>query len=139
MSSENVEFIKGLMGAFGGTDLNADAIRELLPAAIAETCDPEIEFVETPERVDARTYHGHEGALEAWTRWLDQWEEYSAEPQAYEDHGDDVLVIAREQGTGPSGATVGATLFLIFTIRNNKILRYREFYDEDAARAALAG
>ena len=45
MSSENVEFIKGIFSGFDGAD--SDAIREMLPAVIAEICDPEIEFVET--------------------------------------------------------------------------------------------
>jgi ketosteroid isomerase-like protein len=135
MSTENLELIKGMMIAFDGAD--SEALREMLPAAIAETCDPEIEFVETPERVDAQTFHGHEGALEAFNRWLDQWDEYNAEVESFEDHGDDVFVVAREQGRGRSGATVQARLYLIFTIRDGKILRYREFYDEDAARAEL--
>jgi ketosteroid isomerase-like protein len=135
MSTENLELIKGMMTGFDGAD--SEALREMLPAAIAETCDPEIEFVETPERVDAQTFHGHEGALEAFNRWLDQWDEYNAEVESFEDHGGDVFVVAREQGRGRSGATVQARLYLIFTIRDGKILRYREFYDEDAARAAL--
>jgi ketosteroid isomerase-like protein len=135
MSRENVELIKGVFGGFEGAD--SDAIREMLPAVIAEICDPEIEFVETPERVDARTYHGHEGVLEAFNRWLDQWDQYDAEPESFEDHGDEVFVVAREQGRGRSGATAEARLYLIFTIRDDKISRYREFYDENAARAAL--
>jgi ketosteroid isomerase-like protein len=135
MSSENVDLIKGVFTGFEGAD--SKALREMLPAAIAEFCDPEIEFVETPERVDARTYHGHEGALEAFNRWLDQWDEYNAEAESFEDHGDEVLVVAREHGRGRSGATAEARLYLIFTIRDGKVLRYREFYDEDAARAAL--
>jgi ketosteroid isomerase-like protein len=137
MSAENVEMIKGLMNGFEGAD--ADAIREMLPAAIPQFCDPEIEFIETPERVDATTYHGHEGVLEAFSRWLDQWDEYDAEAESFEDHGDDVFVVARERGRGQSGATVEARLYLIYTMRDGKILRYREFYDEDAARAALVG
>jgi ketosteroid isomerase-like protein len=135
MSSENVDLIKGILSAFDGAD--SEALREMLPAAIAETCDPEIEFVETPERVDAQTFHGHEGVLEAFNRWLDQWDEYNAEAESFEDHGDEVFVVAREQGRGRSGATAEARLYLIYTVRDGKIARYREFYDEDAARAAL--
>jgi ketosteroid isomerase-like protein len=137
MSESNVELIKGVLSGFAGAD--SASLREMLPAAIAEICDPEIVFVETPERVDARTYHGHQGALEAFNRWLDQWEEYSAEPESFEDHGEDVFVVAREHGRGHSGATAEARLYLIFTIRDGKVLRYREFYDEDAARATLRG
>ena len=137
MSRENVELIRGMMSGFEGGD--PEAIREMLPAAISEICDPEIEFVETPERVDARNFYGHEGVLEAFNRWLDQWEEYDGEAESFEDHGDDVFVVAREQARGHSGVTVGSRLYLIFTLRNGKITRYREFYDEDAARTALGG
>jgi ketosteroid isomerase-like protein len=137
MSAENVEMIRGLVTGVDGGD--PDAIRAALPALVAEICDPNIEFVETPERVDARTFHGHEGVLQAWNRWLDQWQEYDWEVEGFEDHGDDVFVLAREEAKGKSGATVGAKLFLIFTLRDGKIVRYREFYDEQAARAALSG
>jgi ketosteroid isomerase-like protein len=135
MSSENLELIKGVMTGFEGAD--SDAIREMLPAMVAELCTTDIEFVETPERVDARTYHGHDGVLEAWNRWLDMWDEWGGKAESFEDHGDDVFVVAREQGRGHSGATVGAQLYLIFSFREGKISRYREFYDEQAARAAL--
>jgi ketosteroid isomerase-like protein len=135
MSSENVDLIKGILSAFDGAD--SEALREMLPVLIAEICDPEIEFVETPERVDAQTYHGHEGVLEAWNRWLDQWDDWNGEAESFEDHGDDVFVVAREQGRGRSGASVEARLYLVFTFRDGMITRYREFYDEKAARAAL--
>lgn len=138
MSQENVELIKGVMSSFGGTD-DAAAIREMLSMAVPELCTPDIEFVETPERVDARTFHGHEGVLEAFNRWLDQWDQYGMDAESIEDHGEEVFVVAREQGRGHSGATVGARLFMIFSFRDGKVCRYREFYDGQAARAALAG
>ena len=135
MSAENVELIRGLMTGVEGGD--PAVLREALPALVPQFCDPEIEFVETPERVDARTYRGHEGVLEAFNRWLDQWQEYDWGVDRLEDHGDKVFVVAHEQAKGLSGATVGAQLFLIFTLRESKVFRYQEFYDEDAARAAL--
>jgi ketosteroid isomerase-like protein len=137
VSAENVEFVTGLLSA--GSDLPKEQLLASLPALIRETCDPEIEFIETPERVDATTYRGHEGVLEAFTRWLDQWDEYSTEFERTEDHGDDVLAILREHGRGSgSGASADATLYMLFTMREGKILRYQEFYDEGAARGALA-
>jgi uncharacterized protein len=137
MSSENVELIRGTFSGFDGAD--SDAIREMLPALVPQLCTEDIEFVETPERVDAQTFRGHEGVVEAFNRWLDQWDQYDAEAESFEDHGDEVFVVAREQGRGRSGATAEARLYLIFTIRDGKISRYREFYDEAAARAALEG
>ena len=137
MSTENVELIKGFFSSYEGGD--ADAIRELLPRAVRELCDPEIEVVEAPERLDARTYHGHEGVFEALGRWMEQWDEYDVEPESFEDHGNDVLVVAREKARGGrSGASVSTPIYIIVTVRNGKILRYRGFYDEAAARTALA-
>jgi ketosteroid isomerase-like protein len=137
MSNEDLETVKGLFSAFESG--NPQELRAMLPAAVEQLCDPEIEFVETPERVDARTFHGHQGVLEAFNRWLDQWDRYNAAPESFEDHGDDIFVVAREEGRGHSGATASARLYLIFSFRNGKVRRYREFYDEQAARAALDG
>jgi ketosteroid isomerase-like protein len=137
MSLQNVEVIRSMFESFPAA--NKEQLRAGLPEAIAEFCDPEIEFVETPERVDARTYRGHAGAHEAWERWLENWEEYAFEVDRIEDHGEHVLVVIDERARGRSGASAGARLYAIFTMRGGKILRYREFYDEAAARAVLGG
>jgi ketosteroid isomerase-like protein len=136
MAAENIELVKGIFSAYRG---GASAeIRKVLPEAVREICDPEIELIEAPERLDARTYHGHEGVLEAFNRWLEQWEEYDMEAETFEDHGDDVFVVAHETGRGDrSGASVSTPIYIIVTVRRGKILRYRGFYDEAAARAAL--
>ena len=133
--SANAELVRGIfaMGSIPKQDMLA-----ALPGMIAELCDPEIEFVETPERVDSRTYHGHEGVRQAWVRWLDQWEDYSFELEHLEERGDDVFCVAHEEGRGAgSGASADATLFTIVTFKDGKIRRYREFYDEAAARSAF--
>jgi ketosteroid isomerase-like protein len=60
------------------------------------------------------------------------------EAERFIDYGDDVFVVAREQGRGAtSGATVSARIYLVFTFREGKVLRYREFYDEAAALEAV--
>ena len=82
---------------------------------------------------------GHQGGvLESFERWLDQWDEYGFEAERVIDCGDDVLVVAREHGRGAmSGTTVSARNYWVITIREGKILRYREFYDEAAALEAV--
>ena len=108
-----------------------------LPELIAQTCDPEIEWYEDPQRADARVYRGHSGVRESFERWLDQWDEYGTEAERFVDCGDDVLVVVHEHGRGAiSGATVSARIFIVITLRNGKVLRYREFYDEAAALEA---
>jgi ketosteroid isomerase-like protein len=53
------------------------------------------------------------------------------------DCGDDVLVVGREQVQGAaSGAPMTSRTYAVLTIRDGKLLRYREFYDEHAARQA---
>jgi ketosteroid isomerase-like protein len=137
MSQENVELITGLFGAAAGFD--KAALVAALPQMIPEICDPDIEWIEDPKRADGRIYHGHEGVRESFERWLEDFDEYSFELDAIEDHGDRVLVTAVEHGRGSaSGADVSAHLYTVCTFRDGKLLRYQEFYDEGDARAALA-
>ena len=136
MSRENVEFVKGIFAASGSMD--KQALVAALPELIAATCDPEIEWVEDPERADGRVYRGHEGVRESWEQWLDHWQEWGAELERIVDCGDRVLVVAREQVRGvTSGATASAVNYMVLTFRAGKVLRYQEFYDEAAALEAV--
>jgi ketosteroid isomerase-like protein len=135
MSQENVEFLQGLFA--GAADLDKQALLAALPELIAQTCDPEIEWVEDPQRADRRIYHGHEGVRESWERWLENFEDYGAEVERMIDRGDKVLVIFRERGRGAlSGAPTSQRLFSLFSFREDKIARYEEFTDERTALEA---
>jgi ketosteroid isomerase-like protein len=136
MSRENVEILEGLFAATDGMD--KQALLAALPELIAELCHPDIEWVEDPHRADGQVHRGHEGVRRSWERWLENWDEYEGEPERFIDGGDEVLVVAREQGRGvASGARVSSALFAVFTIRAGKIARYREFYDEQEALEAV--
>jgi uncharacterized protein len=136
VSQENVEFVEGLLAGAGNID--KQALLAMLPEVIAQACDPNIEWVEDPQRADSRVYHGHDGVRESFERWLEQWDEYAGEAERFIDCGDDVLVVGRERGRGrASGASVTSRIFFVYTIRDGKIARYREFYDEHAALKAV--
>jgi uncharacterized protein len=136
MSQENVDLVKGFLGA--GAEMDKQTLLAALPEVIAQTCDPEIEWHEDPQRADASVHRGHGGVLESFERWFDQWDEYGYETEQVIDCGDDVLVVVREHGRGAmSGTTVSARNYWVITIRDGKILRYREFYDEAAAHEAV--
>jgi ketosteroid isomerase-like protein len=136
MSRENVEFVEGLLAI--AEDMDKQAMLDALPELIAQTCDPDIEWVEDPQRADGQVYRGHEGVRQSWERWLEHWEEYGGQAERFVDCGEDVLVVAREQGRGAtSGASVSSRIFAVFTIRAGKIARYQEFYDERAAHEAV--
>jgi ketosteroid isomerase-like protein len=136
MSNQNVEMVEGLFAASASMD--KQALLALLPELIAQTCHPEIEWVEHPDLADRVVHRGHEGVRQSWERWLEQWDEYGFEAERFIDCGDDVLVVTREHGRGlTSGASVSARIYNVFTIRAGKISRYQEFYDEQAAREAV--
>jgi ketosteroid isomerase-like protein len=135
VSQENVDFVKALTTRSEGFD--RDELVAALPAFVEALCDPEVEWIEDPQRADGRVYRGHAGVLESWKLWLDQFDEWGWEAEQIVDCGDDVLVYAREHGRGASsGARVSARIFTVWTIREGKLLRYREFYDEQAALEA---
>jgi ketosteroid isomerase-like protein len=135
VSRENVEFVKAFLEA--GPKMDKATMLAALPVLIPQICDPDIEWMEDPQRADGRVYRGHGGVRESIERWLEQWDRYEVTFDSLVDCGDAVLVVAREHARGArSGADVSSTIYLVITIRDSKILRYQEFYDEQAAREA---
>jgi ketosteroid isomerase-like protein len=136
MSQENVDFVAGIFEAANGMD--KEAMLAALPDMVPQICDPKIEWIEDAQRADSRTYRGHEGVIESWRQWLDVFGEYGLEVERITDCGDDdVFVAMREHGTGAlSEAPVGAGIYAVITVKDDKIRRYREFYDEAAALEA---
>jgi ketosteroid isomerase-like protein len=136
VSKENVAAVRAIFETDATT--SKDAILAAAPQAIPALFHPDAEWIEAPERVDSKTYQGHEGIRDSFERWLEQWGDYRAKAERVEDHGDHVLVVVHESGEGHgSGASTDATVYAVFTFRDGKVSRYREFYDEAAARAAL--
>jgi ketosteroid isomerase-like protein len=135
MSRENVEFVENLYAGAAGMD--RQAMLASLPEIIAQTCDPEIEWIEDPQRADSQVHRGHDGVLRSWERWLQGFDEYSFELERILDCGEHVFVVASEQARGAaSGAAVSSRNYMVMTFRQGKIARYQEFYDEPAARRA---
>jgi ketosteroid isomerase-like protein len=135
MSRANVELVERLFAGAAGSD--KQALLAALPELIFQGCDPEIEWVEDPQRADSRVYRGHAGVRESFEHWLAAFDDYGVDAEQFIDCGDRVLVAGREQGRGAaSGAVVSSRIYAVLTIRNGKLLRYQEFYDERAARRA---
>jgi ketosteroid isomerase-like protein len=135
MSRADVEIVRGLFTGVATTD--KQVLLEALPQIIAQACDPQIEWVEDPARADATIHRGHAGVRKSWEEWLTGFDAYSFEIDDVIDCGDDVLVIGTEHGRGTaSGAAVSSHNYALLTLHDGKILRYREFNDERAARHA---
>lgn len=136
MSEENVAIVRAIFES--DTTTSKQEILKALPELVGGLFHEDAEWVEAPDRVDAKTYRGHVGIRESFERWLDQWEDYRIEALRFEDHDDRVFVAVRESGRGHgSGAVTDATVYSVVTFRNGRIICYREFYDEAAARKAL--
>jgi uncharacterized protein len=134
MSHENVELISRMYRP--AEAMTKDDLLAALPELIRDIADPEIEWIEAP-RVDRGTYRGHDGVRRAFHHWLDGFDEYSFGIEQILDFGDDVLVVAHEEGRGAtSGVVVSATSYQLFTIRDGKVVRFRGFSDEASARQA---
>ena len=136
MSQENVAFVRGLFD--GATNLDKQALLDILPEAVAQAFTEDAVWEEDPSRADQQIWRGHDGICASWRQWLEQWEQYTFEVAGLEDRGDRVFATMTERAQGEaSGASVSATNYLVLTFRDGKISHYQEFYDEQQARAAL--
>ena len=60
------------------------------------------------------------------------------EAERFVDCGDDVLVVAREEGRGSvSGAPVSSLIYQVVTVKDDKVSRFQEFYEEASALKAV--
>jgi ketosteroid isomerase-like protein len=99
--------------------------------------DPEIEFSQPEDEPGGGTYHGHDGVVKAFATWTGAWDDYRVEVDELIDLDDDVLARTRHLGRGKdSGIEVEMQIFQLWTLRNDKVVRARMYYDEAEAREA---
>ena len=127
MSQENVEIATRWYEPATGKD----ALLAAMPRTMG-LCHPEVEW-SAPE--DGTIYRGREGVRQRLEEWLQSFADYRYDVQRIIDcGGDEVLVEAIEVARGlMSGAEVRSTNYELLTIRNEMIVRIREFYDEGEA------
>src|SRR5689334_19946579 len=110
--------------------MDKQALLAAMPDLIARYADPEIEWQGGPSRTDGRTYRGHGGVLTSWTQWLEQWNAYGLELERAIDAGEAVLAVVRERATGlASGTAVSSLTYQLITLRERRIVRWREYAD----------
>ena len=134
MSERNVELVRRLLGMF--------ARRE--HEAVFAFYDPDIEWDATyigNLGFDdlAGVYRGHEGVRTYWRRWLQAWKDLDFEVEDVLDAGDDVVALIRNQRQWGrhSGIPVEMPPYgLVFTIRDGKVVRWRNFSDQPSALEA---
>jgi ketosteroid isomerase-like protein len=86
VSKENVAAVRAIFETDATT--SKEAILAAAPQAIPALFHPDAEWIEAPERVDSKTYQGHEGIRDSFERWLEQWGDYRVKAERVEDRCD---------------------------------------------------
>ena len=128
MSRKNVEVVRQGLEAFAEGDLEA----------VFAASDPGIELEVSDAYFDApRTYHGHEGMRELFAAQADVFDPFRLDPEEFLDAGDQVVVMARAGGIArASGVEVLGRFGHVWTLRDGKIIHFKEFKDPDEALQA---
>jgi ketosteroid isomerase-like protein len=131
MSQHNVDLIVQAFEAYDRDDIDA----------VLALCAEDIRIVQAPEVVATGVppeQHGHDGVLEAFGIWPNQWDDFRIEIQRIVAHpGDHVVVATLQRGRGKqSGVEVEAEFMFTFALRDGKIAEWRIFTDERDALAA---
>lgn len=128
-----VQVVQDLYAAFGRGDM--PALLDLLAA------DVDWHFVGRPEDVPfAGHFHGQTAMVDFFTIVGTQCEVHEFGPYEVIDAGDHVVSLGRERVTVRStGCTFETDWAHLFTIRNGKIQRLREYYDTAAMAQAFRG
>jgi uncharacterized protein len=126
MSELNVELVRFGYEAYDRGDIDA----------VLETLDPEVEWKQVEQPMTVR---GREGVLRAWEEWSDPFQDdLHASVEELIDAGDRVIAVVRHRGTGKqSGVKLDLRTYLVYTVRDGKIVRMVEYTERaDALRAA---
>ena len=127
MSQENVEIALRIFDAYTRRDFDA---------ALA-LMDPDVEAHNPPEVPEAAVHRGREAVRRDWEQTLELFDDFSVELEEYFDAGDDLLVYLRYRGRGRgSRAEVVAPMAHVWTFREGKVIRFRQFLDRAEARVA---
>jgi ketosteroid isomerase-like protein len=126
------------------------AMQELLgevvqayPRGDAETLlsltDPEIEIAQPRDFPGTRTYHGHDGLLEALLDWPREWEDFSVTPtRVFSPDGRRLIIQAVHRGTARhSQIAVEGEVVWVWTWRGARLWRWDMFMNVETALDAV--
>jgi ketosteroid isomerase-like protein len=121
MSEENVEFLRQGFAEFARGDFDA----------VLDRFDPDIDWQPALAPIlGMEAIHGREAMRKFLTRDLfeEGFDEFRAEPLAYEDLGDAVLVTVRYTGRGEStGLIIDQTYVSLYRFRDGKTVSMRDY------------
>jgi ketosteroid isomerase-like protein len=130
MSQENVEIVRAAAAAYNRSDLDA----------LAEYWTEDIDHRAAEGALDdPGPIHGKDAVRAYMQDWLDMFDDLKVEPVELIDAGEDqVIAVTKISGRAKlSGVETDLTYAAVYTIRDGKIARGREYWTrEDALEAA---
>jgi ketosteroid isomerase-like protein len=128
MSEENVEIVRRVIAAF----IEGDYER------LTDLSDPQVEYDVSRTSPESRVVCGPEEVLAVLQEWVDTWDEHQVELiELIDAGGERVVAVIRERGKLKGSDTwVEHPRGVVYTVRNQRVLRYEEH--EDRAQALEA-
>src|SRR5215211_434169 len=130
MSQENVEVVRRSVDAFSGGDLDN---------WLAAYCADDIDYRAAEGALDdSGPMHGKDAVRAYLQDWLDMFDDFKSEPIDLIKAGDDkVVAVTRISGRAKlSGVETDLTYAALYTIRDGRVVRGREFWTRDEALEA---
>lgn len=109
-------------------------------AGVLADLDPDIEWVQAQGLPHGGTYRGVEEVQRNIFDPLDRdwWDAFTAEPDEFIDAGDQVVVVGRYRATAKrSRRRLDVPYVHVWTVRDGKVVRFRQFLDTAGWNAAL--
>ena len=129
MSQENVEIVRDAVVAYNRGDLDT----------LLAYCADDIDYRAVEGALDDRgPIHGKDAVRAYFQDWLDTFDDLKAEPLELIDAADDqVVTVLRFGGRAKlSGVEADLTFAVVYTLRDGKVARGREYWTRDEALEA---
>ncbi len=129
MSQENVEILRDAVVAFNRGDLDT---------WLDEYWADDIDYRAVERIDDPGPIHGKDGMRVYLQDWIDTFDEFKVEPMELIDAGEEqVVAVFRNSGRAKlSGIETDLTFAVVYTVRDGKIARAREYWTKDKALEA---
>ena len=120
-----IELMNGTITAYQSGDLDW----------ALQASHPEIVIVQPRELPDARTYHGHDGLIDALLDWPKEWEDFSVTPtRIFAPDDDHVIVVATHRGRSlKMSIEIEAEIVWLYTLADGLLTRWDMYLDLEHA------
>ena len=128
MSEQDVETIRGAYGEFNSGN----------PGGVLERLDPEVAWTEPGGgNSPSGTFNGPQSVGEDVFSVIPQnFDEFSAEPDNYDDQGDTIVVTGRFNGKAKNGQELDAGFEHVFVMKDGKVSQFENKVDQEPWTAA---